>query len=98
MPPTFDQPLAFCEDFPAIARRFEAWWDQGMLDRPVFIASANAVPEHPISRRLDLIDHPDRWFQAKLADLQQLYRVGSSFAHFWREKRKCAILVALWQK
>jgi 5-methyltetrahydrofolate--homocysteine methyltransferase len=73
-----DQPLAFCQDFPTIVRRFEAWWAQDVLDRPVFIASANANPARPITRRLTLIDQPEQWFEAKLADMQQLHRVGEA--------------------
>lgn len=72
------RPLAFCDDFPAIARRFEAWWNHAAVDRPIFIATANANPKRPINRRLDLLFSPDQWFEAKLADMQQLHRVGDA--------------------
>ncbi|MBN1992438.1 MAG: hypothetical protein JW953_07010 [Anaerolineae bacterium] len=71
-------PLEFCLNFPLIAQRFEAWWNQDMLDRPIFIASANANPERPLTRRLELLDQPQAWLQAKLADLRQLHRVGDA--------------------
>ncbi|HIJ74472.1 MAG TPA: hypothetical protein HPP83_10270 [Candidatus Hydrogenedentes bacterium] len=71
-------PLEFCEEFPRIAGRFEAWWAQDVLDRPVFIGAVNADPRRPITRRLDLLEDPDRWLEAKLADMAQLHRVGDA--------------------
>ena len=71
------EPLEFCPDFPAIARRYEAWWRQA-ADRPVFMAEVNANPARPITRRLDLLVRPEAWFRAKYADLQQTYRVGDT--------------------
>ena len=70
------EPLAFCEDFPEIARRMEAWWHQELLDRPIFMAQANRRPERSITRRLELMDDADAWLAAKLEDMQQLHRVG----------------------
>lgn len=72
------QPLEFCKDFPLIARRFEAWWAQEMIDRPIFAATANTKPSRPITRRLDLLKDPNAWFDAKMADLRQTYRVGDA--------------------
>ena len=69
-------PLEYCEDFPTIARRFEAWWACDLLDRPILIASADTQPGRPIQRRLELLDQPEAWFEAKLADMRQLHRVG----------------------
>jgi hypothetical protein len=71
-------PLEFCQDLATVARRFEAWWAQDLLDRPVFIATANADPSRPITRRLDLLDQPDAWFEAKFADMLQTHRVGDA--------------------
>lgn len=70
--------LEFCADLPTIAQRFEAWWAQGCLDRPVFIGTANADRSRPITRRLELLEQPDAWFEAKLADLHQTHRVGDA--------------------
>lgn len=70
------QPLEFCEDFPRIAQRFEAWWHQSLLDRPVFMAEANTRPDRPITRRLELMHEPDVWFREKMLDMQQVHRVG----------------------
>lgn len=70
------QPLENCEDFPIIAQRYEAWWAHDVLDRPVFIASADKNPARPLRRRLELLDQPDAWLEAKLADMAQLHRVG----------------------
>ena len=71
------EPLEFLPDFPDVARRHEAWWHQA-ADRPLFLAEVNAEPSRPITRRLDLLDRPDVWFEAKIKDLQQTYRVGDT--------------------
>jgi hypothetical protein len=68
--------LTFCADFPRIAQRFEAWWQGELLDRPIFLASANPNPARPITRRMELLDDLEAWYAAKLADLRQLHRVG----------------------
>jgi 5-methyltetrahydrofolate--homocysteine methyltransferase len=72
------QPLALCPDFPAIARRLEAWWAHDLLDRPVLTGGVNPKPERPITRRLELLHDPDAWFAAKYADMLQVHRVGDS--------------------
>jgi hypothetical protein len=74
-------PLDLCEDFPVIASRFEAWWAGQLLDRPIFIAAANTDPDRPITRRLDLLERPDEWLEAKGADMLQLHRVGDALPH-----------------
>lgn len=68
--------LELCEDFPVIANRFEAWWAHEVADRPIFVASTNSRPERPITRRLDLLSQPERWFEEKYQDMLQLYRRG----------------------
>lgn len=75
------QPLEFCPDFPTIARRYEAWWRHGLLDRPIFQASVNTNPERPITRRLDLLEDADAWFDAKLQDLRQTRYAGDALPH-----------------
>ncbi len=75
------QPLEFCPDFPAITRRFEAWWAHELIDRPIFIAAANTNPGRPINRRLELLENPQAWLAAKLADLRQTHRVGDALPH-----------------
>ena len=75
------KPLAYCAGFPAIARRFEAWWQQELWDRPIFMAAANSRPERPITRRLELMNDPDEWLDAKLQDMEQSHRVGDSLPH-----------------
>ena len=72
------EPLSYCPDFPTIASRFEAWWRQELIDRPIFMAAANSDPTRPITRRLELIDDPDAWHAAKMKDLAQLHRVGDT--------------------
>lgn len=72
------QPLEYCPDFPTICQRFDAWWNQSCLDRPVFIGVANANPARAITKRLELLETPEAWFEAKLADLRQMHRVGDA--------------------
>ncbi|MBI5095145.1 MAG: hypothetical protein HZB26_22255 [Candidatus Hydrogenedentes bacterium] len=72
------EPLEFCPGFPRIARRFEAWWNQELLDRPIFIASTNSSPARPIRRRLELLHNPAAWFEAKRADVAQTRYLGDA--------------------
>jgi hypothetical protein len=75
------QPLEYCQEFPLIARRFEAWWQQELLDRPVIYGSTNGDPARRITRRLELLQDPDAWLEAKLRDVQQTRRVGDALPH-----------------
>lgn len=72
------RPLGYCDDFPMIASRHEAWWQRECIDRPVFLGSANLNPLRPITRQLELLDKPDEWLAAKQMDLQQTHRVGDT--------------------
>ncbi|HSJ54924.1 MAG TPA: hypothetical protein VLC52_14380, partial [Anaerolineae bacterium] len=69
---------SYCEDWPAVARRYEAWWAHDVIDRPLVTASVNRDPVRRITRRVDLIDDPERWLAAKLQDLAQVRRVGDA--------------------
>jgi hypothetical protein len=71
-------PLALLPDSLRIMTRFEAWWQQAALNRPLFIAKANADPTRPITRRLDLLDDADAWFTAKKLDLIQTRCFGDA--------------------
>ncbi len=75
------KPLEYCADFPRIAKRFEAWWVQECLDRPILIGSANRNPARPITRRLELLNDPGAWFDAKRADMMQTHNVGDALPH-----------------
>ncbi len=86
------EPLEFCEDFPLVARRYEAWWAQEVIDRPIFMASANRRPDRPITRRLDLLDQPDLWLETKLEDLRQTHHVGDALP--WVRADFGAVLLA----
>ncbi|MBX7258631.1 MAG: hypothetical protein K1Y02_19880 [Candidatus Hydrogenedentes bacterium] len=72
------KPLASCPTFPKIAHRLEAWWHQDCIDRPVFIASYNGNPSRPITRRLELLQSPLAWLEAKRADMAQIRYVGDA--------------------
>lgn len=75
------QPLEFCEDFPAVAQRWEAWWHQEVVDRPLLVAQVNKRPARPVTRRLDLLEQPDRWFEAKLEDVRQTRLIGDALPY-----------------
>ena len=70
--------LEFRPDFPEVAQRFERWWNREPTDRPIFLGTVNSDPSRPITRRLDLLDDPDAWFEAKLADVRQARRIGDA--------------------
>jgi hypothetical protein len=75
------QPIEFCEEFPRIASRFEAWWNHDAIDRPLFLGAANRNLGRPITRRLDLLSDPTAWLDAKLEDLRQVHRVGDKLPY-----------------
>lgn len=70
--------LELCPDFPRIAARHEAWWNQSLADRPLFLGSANTCPGRPVLRRLELLEKSHQWLGAKQTDLKQLHRVGDT--------------------
>ena len=72
------KPLECCPHFPQIARRFDAWWAGELVDRPILIAALNGCPSRPITRRLELLDQPEKWLEAKLEDLQQTRWYGDA--------------------
>lgn len=75
------KPIEFCEDFPRIAERFEAWWNHDAIDRPLFLGAANGNPGRPITRRLELLSEPSVWLETKLEDLRQIHRVGDKLPY-----------------
>lgn len=75
------QPLEFCPQFPRIAQRFEAWWAHEVLDRPIFFARVNTNRARKITRHLELLNDPERWFQARFEDLKQYHHVGDAIPH-----------------
>lgn len=72
------RPLQHCARFPQIAQRFEDFWRGQLKDGPIFIATANSNPARPIDRRLELLQDPDAWMAAKIADMKQTHRVGDA--------------------
>ena len=63
------QPLELAPDFPAVARRHEAWWNHDLIDRPLFLYRKSLDPVRSFGRRLDLLNQPDRWLEVTRADL-----------------------------
>jgi hypothetical protein len=76
-----ERPLRSCAGFPIIARRFEAWWQQQVVDRPLFLAIANRNPLSPVTRRTDLLEHPEHWLEAKVKDLRQTAFFADAVPH-----------------
>ena len=58
------QPLSLCPHSPGIARRWEAWWHQQCVDRPVFVASVLRAGTPSIGRGMELLNEPARWLAA----------------------------------
>ena len=71
-------PLEYCPDFPRIAARHEQWWKGELTDGPLLLATADSNPSRPITRRLEDLENPDRWFAQKIQDLRQSYRAGDA--------------------
>ena len=70
-------PLEFCPDFPAIAKRYEAWWHQEIIDRPLFMASRIIDRSRPFSKHFDLLlEDADRWFAETRADMRNIRAIG----------------------
>ena len=71
-------PLEFCEDFPTIARRYEAWWNGEILDRPLFIASRATDRSRGYGKHLDLLDKPQQWMETTRGDLEAICFTGDA--------------------
>ena len=72
------QPLEFCPEFPRIAARHEAWWRCELQGPPLFLASSSTDPTVRGGRCLDLLTQPEKWMQARLAQLNQTRLVGDA--------------------
>ncbi|OHB53506.1 MAG: hypothetical protein A2Y12_18005 [Planctomycetes bacterium GWF2_42_9] len=74
-----EAPLELCPQFPLIARRFEAWWNCEVIDRPLFIAApTNPGAGKPAGRRLDILTDSDLWFNTKKEDMLRMNWIGDS--------------------
>ncbi len=72
------QPLELCPQFPTVAKRWEAWWQQEVVDRPLLQVKQSKRSELGVNRRTDLLDAPERWLEEKLADVEQLEPLGDA--------------------
>lgn len=72
------QPLTVCADFPTIAARHEAWWEQQLGNRPLFLATASTSGGRPVTRNLELLDDPQRWLEVKRFEVRHARCVGDS--------------------
>ncbi len=75
------QPLALCEDFPAIAARHEAWWNHGLIDRPVFIAHGGRGGPAPHGKCIELMNEPAKWLEARRQQLANQQPIGDGLPH-----------------
>ncbi len=70
------RPLTFCNDFPSIARRWEAWW-RFEADRPLLIG---AVPKrHDIrwDKGFELLGRPAEWLALRRRQLEACHWVDA---------------------
>lgn len=74
-------PLQYCPEFPKIAQRHEAFWEQDLVDRPLFIAYADTNMKRSIDSRVGLLNQPDIWFEEKKKDLEQCRVLGDALPH-----------------
>lgn len=72
------EPLEFSPDFPRIVQRHEAFWQHDCVDRPLLLSWMNANLERPITKRLDLLQYPERWLAAKFQDMRQTHWIGDA--------------------
>lgn len=85
------RPLSFLDAFPDVARRHEAWWSQSLDNHPLFLGQTNGAPSRPINRRLELLSDAEAWFEAKLADVAQMHRVGDALPAVRIDFGPCAL-------
>jgi hypothetical protein len=72
------QPLEFCREFPSIAARHEAWWRYELNGAPLVLASTSSDARIPGGKCLDLLKQPERWMQARLAQLHNTLLIGDA--------------------
>jgi hypothetical protein len=68
------QPLEYCENFPEIAGRYEAWWNQELEGPPIFMGKTE-IPDLqclPIT----LLDEPDQWLEISETIVKKLRYFG----------------------
>jgi len=70
------QPLEFCPEFPRIAARHEAWWRAELKGPPLVLVSAARDPRLPGGKCLELLREPERWMEARLAQLANTLLFG----------------------
>lgn len=71
--------LDLCPQWPKIAARFDAWWAQACVDRPIFIGSTAHGCGPGVCKHADLVLGDEMtWFEARKADMLALHRVGDA--------------------
>ena len=63
------QPLRYCPEFPAIARRWEAWW-RFESDRPMLVGSIPKRHDLRWDKAFDLLETPQEWLKLRRQQLE----------------------------
>jgi len=72
------QPLTYCPALPQITKRYEAFWNQAILDRPIFIAYTDKNPSRLITTGIENLQVPQTWFEQKMLSLEQTVCIGDA--------------------
>jgi len=70
------QPLECAHDFPEIAQRCEAWWNQS-ADRPLFFGYAKK-PEYVMASYFEMCESEDDWLERILKDVYNKHTWGEA--------------------
>lgn len=71
------RPLRLRPEFPAAARRWEAWW-RFEADRPLLLASAPKDRSIRWDKAFDLLDRPAEWLAVRRRQAESLHCVGEA--------------------
>lgn len=71
------EPLEFCPDFPAIAARWERWWNFS-AERPLLVAAAPTRADIYRGKAFHLLEQPDRWLAAQRLQLEHTHFVADT--------------------
>ena len=63
------RPLAHCPEFPAQARRWEAWW-RFEADRPLLVAAAPKRGDIRWDKAFDLLTQPAAWLEVRRRQME----------------------------
>ena len=70
-------PLALAPDFPAVARRWEAWW-RFEADRPLLVAAVPKRLDIRWDKAFDLLEKPAEWLNVRRLQVENLHWVDAT--------------------